>query len=286
MLERNRPAICLTKIPPICYRDSCTHRGDYAPVLTDLILVERARHLVGIDDTDDPESRGTGHLVRDIGARIAAAGLAEVRGISRHQLFFDPRIPYTSHNSSLCLDADIAPDRVGELAEHCRGYLRAESAPGADAGLCIVAWPQVSADVIAFGRRAKTEIVTQQEARTLAAREGLLLEGLTGDQGGVIGALAAVGLRKTDNDGRFNWRPGMREAGPLVSVEALLRTTGIDAVRSISGRAVDADDIIDVRPWPRAILAEGRAVLLVEEAGEEDGNCNWRLARKDIIKRY
>jgi hypothetical protein len=69
-------------------------------------------------------------------------------------------------------------------------------------------------------------------------------------------------------------------------VEKLLRTTGIDAVESVSGRAVRDHDVIDVRPWPRAILAEGRAVLLVEEAGEENGNCNWRLARKDIIKRY
>ena len=251
-----------------------------------LILTERARYLVGIDDTDDPESRGTGHLAREIGARIAAAGLAEVRGISRHQLFFDPRIPYTSHNSSLCLDADIAADRAGELADYCRGYLRVESARDADAGLCIVAWSQVSAEVIAFGRRAKTEIVTQQEARTLAAREGILLEGLTGDEGGVIGALAAVGLRRTDNDGRFNWRRGTREAEPLITVEKLLRTTGIDAVRSVSGRIVHAHDVIDVRPWPRAIIAEGRAVLLVEEAGEENGNCDWRLARKDIIKRY
>ena len=249
-------------------------------------MAERTRYLVGIDDTDDPDSRGTGHLVRDIGAQLAAAGTAEVHGISRHQLFFDPRIPYTSHNSSLCLDAEIAVDRLGELTEHCRRYLRAESAAGADAGLCIVAWSAIGADVVAFGRRAKTEIVTQQEARQLAAREGILLEGLTGDEGGVIGALAAVGLRKTDNDGRFNWRPGMREAEPFISVEKLLRTTGIDAVRSVSGRSVSAHDVIVVRPWPRAILAEGRAVLLVEETGEDDGSCNWRLARKDIIKRY
>jgi hypothetical protein len=251
-----------------------------------LILAERARYLVGIDDTDNPVSRGTGHLVRDIGAHLAAAGIAEVHGISRHQLFFDPRIPYTSHNSSLCLDAEIALARLADLTEYCRGYLRAESARDADAGLCIVAWSEVSAAVIAFGRRAKTEIVTQLEARALAVREGILLEGLTGDEGGVIGALAAVGLRKTDNDGRFNWRRGVREVEPLITVEKLLRTTGIDAVESISGRAVKTEDIIDVRPWPRAILAEGRAVLLVEEAGEENGNCNWRLARKDIIKRY
>jgi hypothetical protein len=245
-----------------------------------------ARYLLGIDDTDNLDSRGTGHLARTIGARLAATGMGDVHGISRHQLLFDPRIPYTSHNRSLCLDADIAVDRVAAVTAYCRDYLRSESAPGSDAGLCVVAWDAVGAAVIAFGRRAKTEIVTQEEARALAAHECILLEGITGDEGGVIGALAAVGLRKTDNDGRFNWRPGVREISGVISVERLLGTTGIDAVRSVSGRAVNAHETIDVRPWPRAILAEGRAVLLVEEAGEEDGNCDWRLARKDIIKRY
>jgi hypothetical protein len=249
-------------------------------------VAERVRYLVGVDDTDDLDSRGTGHLVREIGAKLAARGVATVHGVSRHQLLFDRRIPYTSHNSSLCLDAEIAVDDVAALLDCCRAHLRAESAPGSDAGLCIVEWQKIAPAVVEFGRRAKVEILTQDEARSLAAREGILLEGLTGDQGGVIGALAAVGLRKTDNDGRFNWRPGIRELSGVVSVEQLLRTTGIDAVRSLSGRAVQAGETIDVSPWPRSILTEGRAVLLVEEAGEEDGTCDWRLARKDIIKRY
>jgi hypothetical protein len=246
----------------------------------------RARFLVGVDDTDNLESRGTGHLVRDIGAALASRGIAEVHGISRHQLLFDRRIPYTSHNSSLCLDAEIAVDRLVELAACCRDTLRTESAPGADAGHCIVAWQAIGADVIAFGRRAKTEILTQSAARDLASRNDILLEGLTGDEGGVIGALAAVGLRRTDNDGRFTWRRGVRDLSGIVSVAQLLRTTGIDAVRSLSGRAVRMTETINVDPWPRSILTEGRAVLLVEEAGATDGRCDWRLAPKDIIKQY
>jgi hypothetical protein len=56
---------------------------------------------IGLDDTDNKTSRGTGRL-----ARAIAESLAEryaVRGITRHQLLVDPRVPYTSHNSSATL---------------------------------------------------------------------------------------------------------------------------------------------------------------------------------------
>ncbi len=52
---------------------------------------------VGLDDTDNKTSRGTGYL-----ARMVAASLSDrfkVWGVTRHQLLVDPRVPYTSHNS-------------------------------------------------------------------------------------------------------------------------------------------------------------------------------------------
>ena len=64
------------------------------------------RLLVGIDDTDNLESRGTGFRAREFGRQLMEEGLASVRGISRHQLYVHPDIPYTSHNSALCLDID------------------------------------------------------------------------------------------------------------------------------------------------------------------------------------
>ena len=59
--------------------------------------------LLAIDDTDNLTSRGTGFLARQLALRMAEAGIAEVKAITRHQLLVDPRIPYTSHNSSACL---------------------------------------------------------------------------------------------------------------------------------------------------------------------------------------
>ena len=244
------------------------------------------RVLIGVDDTDDAESRGTGFRARELGREIAERGLGTCRGVSRHQLFFDPRIPYTSHNSSLCLDVEVEPGRIAELHPTCRDYLLANSAPGSDAGLCIVAWDDVDDGVESFGWNAKDSILSQQSAREIAGDRDMVLEGLTGDHGGVIGALAATGLRKSGRDGRFVWRKGVRELTGTVSVRHLLQETGIEAVRSLGGAPVGAEQLINVEPWPRPVLIDGRAVLLVEELEGDHEGCHWRIAPKHIVKQY
>jgi hypothetical protein len=243
--------------------------------------------LVGIDDTDNLESHGTGYLSRQLGALIADSGIARVHEITRHQLLFDRRIPYTSHNSSLCLRIEVPSGDTSALVELCRTYLLEHSADGADVGLCIAAWSAVPPVIEDFGFKAKRDILTQSEARALARREALQLEGLTGDHGGVIGALAAVGLRKSGRDGRIAWRPGLRETRGIVTGTHLLTRSGIDAIRHAhSGEPVDASDRINVNPWPRGVMIDGRAVLLVEPAESPDDHFDWQLAPKDILRQF
>lgn len=55
------------------------------------------RYLIGIDDTDNLESRGTGFRARQLLQRLAEAGFARPLGITRHQLYVHSDIPYTSH---------------------------------------------------------------------------------------------------------------------------------------------------------------------------------------------
>ncbi|MDN5850562.1 MAG: hypothetical protein L0H63_13150, partial [Nitrococcus sp.] len=171
-----------------------------------------ASYFIAIDDTDNLESRGTGFRARELGRQLVQQGLAVVQGITRHQLFVSPLIPYTSHNSAACLAVRTSAT-VETLRGSCGEFLLETSASGSDAGLCIAAATRVSEAVRTFGRRAKHEVLTQSEARTLAAREGICLAGYTGTQGGVIGALAAAGLRAGDADGepRFGMLATVRE---------------------------------------------------------------------------
>lgn len=238
---------------------------------------------IGVDDTDNIDSRGTGFLARQLGASLRQAGLAEVGGITRHQLLVSPRIPYTSHNSAACLAGRLREaDREG-VAAHCRDFLLAHSAPGADTGMCLAAHSEVSAAVVAFGQRAKRAVLSADEALALGARCGLLLEGLTGTGLGVIGALAGVGLCCGGEDGRFLWLEGLRELSGVYRAGDLLDQVPIAAIRTPQGKEVPPSGLVEVGPWPRPLLSGGQAVLLVEEAVGDEG-CQWRVLAKESVK--
>ena len=244
------------------------------------------RYLIGIDDTDNLESRGTGFRARCLGAELGEAGLARVDGVSRHQLLVHPDIPYTSHNSALCLDAHVPDGRIDEVRAFCRDFLLRESAEGSDAGLCIAAYDSLNGTVQAFGVRAKQEVLVRTDAEDVARDAGVFLVGLTGDHGGMIGALASVGLRRSGTDGRFVWLEGVRELSGVAPASDLIENTGIDAIEDREGRAVSPGDSICVDPWPRAVLIQGRAVLLVQRPEKKNVSFHWQLLPREDIRRF
>lgn len=195
---------------------------------------------VGLDDTDNHDSRGTGRLARTIAEHLASA--FRVLGVTRHQLLVDPRVPYTSHNSSACvlLETETAPDLPALFAQ-VRALMLADFQAGSDPGLCVTV--AVPPEVRRFGARAKAEVVEQAEARQLADAHGLLLAGLGGTEGGVIGALAAVGLAAEGDDGRYLLIGRARELSGLQPVEAVL-AAGIAAVCTAEGQPVAAGPVL------------------------------------------
>ncbi len=242
--------------------------------------------LIGIDDTDNLESRGTGHLARNFAGILIESGLADVKSVSRHQLFFDPRIPYTSHNSSLCLyvETDESTDR---MFREGIAYVADHLADGSDAGVCVGTADQIGDDIQAFGARAKKEVLTQQEARTLAERHGLFLCGLSGTEDGVIGAVAALGLRITGRDGRCPWVRGIRDmpAG-ATSTKVILEETGVEAFRDINSEAFVCPEEIELDGKSRPVMIDGRPTLLVKEVEDDENGTRWSVAEKSFYKRF
>jgi hypothetical protein len=253
-------------------------------------IESRSRLLIGIDDTDNLDSRGTGFRARELGAQLTELGLASLKSVTRHQLFVSPDIPYTSHNSAACLEFAADPARLEEITEHCRAYLARESAPGSDAGLCIATPQQVNGRVTAYAESAKQTVLSMDHCYATARAEGIYVEGLTGTRQGVIGSLAAVGLHHGGNDGRFLWLRGLRELEPGVyAIEELRRLVDIDEYRTLDGELLsDEYTRIRITEWAKPILKHGRSVLLVEPEGEyhEDPSCRWCVVRKEIIKQY
>lgn len=217
---------------------------------------------IGIDDTDVVGSPGTNQLARVIVTRLG--GLADGNVICRHQLFFDPRVPYTSGNGSASIQLPLGGEvPIGELLDTIRGVMREWYVEGSDPGLAVA--ERASPEMIAFAERAKREVVTQADARAIADRARCHLEGLGGTNQGIIGALAAIALIDGGNDGRVvhvgGWPWPDTFVGPQ-SVEAI-RGRGVTDIRRVSGDAFTGD-VVDVGKHLRPNWRDGRMVLFVE----------------------
>jgi len=190
--------------------------------------------IIGLDDTDNLESRGTGHLARQIAAELAVD--FPLVGVTRHQLLVDQRVPCTKNNSCAAITLDVDSDvDLPRLFERVRERMLAEFQPGSDPGLCIAA--EVPVEITEFGFRVKRELVDQEQARRLAEVNGLLLQGLGGTQDGVIGALAAIGLAACGEDGRYIYVGQVRDLSGLQSVQTVI-DAGVTAVRTLDGTSV------------------------------------------------
>jgi tRNA(Ile2) C34 agmatinyltransferase TiaS len=220
------------------------------------------RIYLGLDDTDNAESRGTGRLARQLAAELGPD--FNVLGVTRHQLLVDPRVPYTSHNSSAAITIDGGADiEPTELFHWAKARMLADYQPGSDPGLCVTR--QVPEAITDFGRRAQIELVSQAEAHALARANGLLLGGLGGSRDGVIGALAAVGLAACGEDGRYLQIGTIRELQGLLPVAELLMA-GIAEVYTLDGVQV-ADGLVQVEKLRPARRGD-RPVQFVAQEGD------------------
>ncbi len=218
--------------------------------------------FIGLDDTDTLESRGTGHLARMIATALAAD--YPVLGVTRHQLLVDSRVPCTKNNSCAAIGLDVDGDLdPATLMNRVRALMLADFQPGSDPGLCVAR--EVPAAITEFGRRTQRQLVEQHEARELAAAHGLLLEGLGGDEDGIIGALAAVGLAACGDDGRYVQVGRARELSGLQPVSALLEA-GVVAVQTTDGQPVTEGLVLTERLRPAR--RSGRPIAVVQWTGE------------------
>jgi tRNA(Ile2) C34 agmatinyltransferase TiaS len=218
--------------------------------------------FIGLDDTDTLESRGTGHLARQIAAALAVDH--SVLGVTRHQLLEDPRVPCTKKNScaAIALNGDGNVD-LEDLLARVRDLMLEDFQPGSDPGLCIA--HNVPDAVTSFGRRVQRHLVAQAEARHLAEAHQIPLLGLGGTEDGVIGALAAVGLAASGDDGRYVLVGRSRELGGLRTVSKVLEA-GVTAVQTAAGKPV-VEGLVQtdkLRPARRG----NHAVAVVEWTGD------------------
>ena len=245
--------------------------------------------LIAIDDTDNLETPGTGHLASALSDLLEEKGLGKGSPVTRHQLYVHPDIPYTSHNSSMCFEAHIDKDRLENITSHCQDFLKRESAPGSDPGLCIVNMETLKSPerLIEYGISAKNTILNKETAYNLAKSLNVHLSEHGGTGDGIIGALAGSGLRLSGNDGRFKGHFLIGDVNDTMPVSELLKRTGADIVRTEKGTELSDNDTVRLGQKVKAVYLDFRSVVLVFPAEWNENECSlWETCSKEQLKKY
>lgn len=238
--------------------------------------------LLGIDDTDDASSRGTGFQARQLGRMLNGEGIAEFHAVTRHQLLIDSRIDYTSRNSSACLVLKTTKKGIPTVIDFARLELKSSCAPTSNVGISLAESSAVDGKIQDYGGAAKRKVLSVEPARKLAEQNDIYLQGINGTGAGVIGALAAIALHASGDDGRFIWLPKLRELDGISTVDEISRLLGV-GIETVAGETLPPAAKIESAEWMRPIMRKGRAILLAE--GEnQDGEISWRFADKPTVK--
>ena len=170
-----------------------------------------------------------------------------------------------------CPEDDPLAAKAERLLRHPRRYSTRPPRPST-----------LDSDLQDFGRAAKKEVLSVGPAQVLADQKAIHLEGINGTGAGIIGALAAIGLHASGDDGRFIWLPKLRELDGTYSVDELTKLLGVE-IKTTTGEALPPAAEIESSDWMRPIMRKGRAILLAEKENI-DGEISWRLADKPTIK--
>lgn len=244
--------------------------------------------LVCIDDTDSLECKGfkgTGDLAQKISMAIEEYGWGKCKRVTRHQLLLHEDIPYTSHNSSMCFEADIDENHLNSVINFGSKFLSTESEPSADPGLCVAVIDQLTDPeaLIQFGYMAKQVVLKKEDAYSLAQRLGIHLSEHGGTGQGVIGALAGAGLRLGGNDGWFKDKISIENPGECMTVSQLCKFSGAEYIKNLDGIILDESEIVMLGKMVKLTLSKGKAVVLVEPSKDKEIPVSWKTCSREQL---
>ncbi len=244
--------------------------------------------VLSIDDTDVIDSPGSGQLAESLKREIEEKGLGKCDDIVRHQLFVHEDVPFTSHNSAMTFTVETVRENVDEMINLGQDFLCRESAEGSDPGLCVAVSDKLkkSDALVAFGQRAKCEVVTKNAAYGLADELGIHLSEHGGTGDGIIGALAGVGLRIQGCDGRFRgWQSCTK--GDSATVGELLKMLGASEARDENGcRVAEGEEVFFSDNRLKTVLQDGHKVIPLTSPFKGSSRNGWMTLTRKEVKRF
>jgi len=224
---------------------------------------------LGIDDTGEPDGQGTSQLVRAWSDAVESEGFGQSLGVTRHQLWPSPKVPSTGKNRSLAIVIETERT-VLDVEDHIVDFVRTNAAHKANAAIAVLSRHSDMPHALAFGRRSQQELMKLADAERYAAEANVLLRSLGGNRNGMIGALAAAGLRAGGKDGLFIQLAGIRQIEGRVTAGQIRERTALESIiDEDTGEELDRDDMIETFNWVRPRMTEDKPVLLTRRSPDE-----------------
>ncbi len=221
---------------------------------------------LGIDDTGPPGKSGSGLTALALGLHLQARKLARLVHVSVHALVPAGEIPHSSLNHAYCLTLEGEAQQLREIDMESRVYLMHNSAAGSNPGFAVAPRERVNERILNWGKACQMMTLDRREALDLARSQGITAAGFTGSGSGVIGALAAVGLRTSGGDGWITWLPGLPDLKGVMTFSEILHISTFDYVKSLHGRTPDFRDRIRLGEQVMPLLYNDRTLLLLAPA--------------------
>ena len=224
--------------------------------------------IVGIDNTDGAGCEGTGALTMALSAAVASAGWGEPLGVTRHQLWDSSKV--SSDNGNYCYALAIQTTRsILDVEDEVVDFVRAHAAKDADPGVAIMSRHSDMPHILAFGRRAQTELMKLEWAQTFADEANVSLRTLGNKRDGAVGALAATGLRGGGADGVYIHLPALREIEGVVRAGEIRERTTIETILDEEGEPLDRDDRVETHGYLRPRLEGGKPVIHTRRSADD-----------------
>jgi len=157
-----------------------------------VIATEALTHVtIGVDDTDTPEHGATFALTLSLLDLLAS--IEGVYRISHNVGFLYPGVPgITAGNAVSYVELGVKPELADAIVESALDYVRSET-KSSQTGMAIKKGLRRCPELVRFTRRARTGIVSVEEALAAAKKSNVATFEVTGSRG-IIGAVAALGM--------------------------------------------------------------------------------------------
>lgn len=242
---------------------------------------------IAIDDTRCLDGGGAGKMTASLSGVITDNKWGSCQMTSRHRLYPNPVTGCKKHNTARCFPACIDEDYLPVFIEYACKIIKTSAAPGSNAGLAIVI-PALLEDVDAlreYSYKVKEDLVDKEQTLAMGRNPGIFLFELSGNGNGIIGALAAAGLRSTGNDGqiRGQLKIGSGE-GSIVTVQEILDNTYVKQVKSMTFETLVPDETIRLGEKVKVVVLDHQYTLMVFPAEREYPK--WQTSTTNMLRGF